>query len=92
MIVPVSSVVVVTHAVPLAFRGTVVFSPPGPVKVMVPVGVPLPGATAVTVAHTVTVSPHTDGLGSAVTVTELAAGLTATSAVPVDEEKHPSPL
>ncbi|RPK36745.1 hypothetical protein EES37_25945 [Streptomyces sp. ADI91-18] len=92
MTVPVSRVVVVKHAVPLAFRGTVVFSPPGPVKVMVPVGVPLPGATAVTVAQTVTVWPHTEGVGSTVTDTVLDAWLTVTGAVPVDEEKHPSPL
>ncbi|MGW6977758.1 hypothetical protein [Streptomyces sp. NPDC054952] len=43
-------------------------------------------------AQTVTVSPHTDGLGSTVTDTELDAWLTVTGAVPVDEEKHPSPL
>ncbi|GAA3079523.1 hypothetical protein GCM10020254_24710 [Streptomyces goshikiensis] len=92
MIVPVSSVVVVKQAVPLASRVTVSLSPPAPVKVTVPVGVPLPGATAVTVAHTVTVWPHTEGVGSTVTDTVLAAWLTVTGAVPVDEEKHPSPL
>ncbi|GAA3079515.1 hypothetical protein GCM10020254_24700 [Streptomyces goshikiensis] len=91
MTVPVSRVVVVTQAVPLAFSGTVVFSP-APVKVMVPVGVPLPGATAVTVAHTVTVWPHTEGSGSTVTDTVLDAWLTVTSSEPVDGRKQVSPL
>ncbi|GAA3079471.1 hypothetical protein GCM10020254_24640 [Streptomyces goshikiensis] len=53
---------------------------------------PLPGATAVAVAHTVTLSPHTEGSGSTETVVVLAAWLTVTSKVSVDEEKHPSPL
>ncbi|GAA3079462.1 hypothetical protein EES37_25955 [Streptomyces sp. ADI91-18] len=91
MIVPVSRVVVVKHAAPLAFSGTVVLSP-APVKVMVPVGVPLPGSTAVALAHTVTVSPHTEGSGSTDTVVMLAAWLTVTSTVPVEPVKHVSPL
>ncbi|GAA3079530.1 hypothetical protein GCM10020254_24720 [Streptomyces goshikiensis] len=90
--VPPVRVLVVRHAVPLASSVSVTFSPPGPVKVTVPVGVPPPGATAVTVAQTVTASPHTEGLGLTVTDTVLAAWLTVTGAVPVDEEKHPSPL
>ncbi|GAA3079543.1 hypothetical protein GCM10020254_24740 [Streptomyces goshikiensis] len=91
MTVPLVRVLVVTHAVPLALRGTVVLSP-APVKVMVPVGVPLPGAMAVTVAQTVTVWPHTEGLGLTETVVVLAAWLTVAGAVPVDEERHALPL
>ncbi len=90
--VPVSSVVVVTQAVPSVARGTVSSSPPGAVKVTEPVGVPLPGATAVTVAHTVTVSPHTDGFGSTTTDTVLVAGLTPTSVISVEVVKQLSPL
>jgi hypothetical protein len=40
-------------------------------KVTVPVGVPVAGATAVTVAVNVTVCPKTDGLTDEVTVVEL---------------------
>ncbi|RPK36902.1 hypothetical protein EES37_25930 [Streptomyces sp. ADI91-18] len=92
MTVPVSSAVVVTHAVPLVSRVTVSFSPPAPVKVTVPVGVPLPGATAVTVAHTVTASPHTEGSGSTDTVVVLAAWLTVTSKGASEPAKQESPL
>ncbi|MFD9419687.1 hypothetical protein ACFWC9_33985 [Streptomyces goshikiensis] len=77
---------------PLASSGTVSLSPPGPVKVTVPVGVPLPGATAVTSAHRVTVWPHTEGLGFTERVVVLAAWLTVTGAVPVDGRKQESPL
>ncbi|GAA3079500.1 hypothetical protein GCM10020254_24680 [Streptomyces goshikiensis] len=83
---------VVRHAVPLASSVSVTFSPPGPVKVTVPVGVPLPGATAVTVAHTVTASPHTEGSGSTVTDTVLDAWLTVASSEPVDGRKQVLPL
>ena len=55
--------VVVRQAWPEASRVTVWLSPPGPVKVTVPVGVPVPGGLVVTVAQTVTDWPHTDGFG-----------------------------
>ena len=42
-------------------------------NVTVPVGVPLPGATAATVAVNVTDWPNTDGLCDELTVLELAA-------------------
>ena len=49
---------------------------------MVPPGVPLPGATAATVALTVTGWPVTDGSGaSLLTVTAVAARFTACAAV-----------
>ncbi len=82
----------VTQAVPSVARGTVSSSPPGAVKVTVPVGVPVPGATAVTVAHTVTVSPHTEGSVSTDTETLLAAGSTVTLCAPVEMAKQLSPL
>ncbi len=89
---PPARLLVVRHAVPSGETGDVSFSPPGPVKVTVPVGVPVPGATAVTVAHTVTDWPQTDGFGSTDTVTALVAGSTVTSVAPVDGRKQPSPL
>src|SRR6266516_4835510 len=46
------------------------------VKVTVPVGVPAPGATALTVAVKVTIWPDTDGLTEEVTVVVLLALLT----------------
>ena len=49
---------------------------PSMVKVTVPVGVPEPGATALTVAVKVTVWPDTDGLTEEVTVVVLLALLT----------------
>ncbi len=52
--VPEVSEVLEKHALPVASSATVTFTPPGPVKVTVPVGVPEPGAFVVTVAHTVT--------------------------------------
>ena len=45
-------------------------------KVTVPVGVPDPGATALTVAVNVTDCPNTDGFTDEVTVVELLAWLT----------------
>jgi hypothetical protein len=45
-------------------------------KVTVPVGIPEPGATALTVAVNVTPSPKTDGFSDDVTVVELLALLT----------------
>ena len=49
---------------------------PSMVKVTVPVGVPAPGATALTVAVKVTVWPDSDGLTEEVTVVVLLALLT----------------
>jgi hypothetical protein len=45
-------------------------------KVTVPVGVPVPGAIALTVAVNVTVWPNTDGFADEVTVVELESWLT----------------
>jgi hypothetical protein len=63
------------------------------VNVTVPVGVPEPGAFAVTVAQTVTDCPHTDGFGVTDTEVVVDASFTVTDAVPVDPVKHAlSPL
>ncbi|OEU98561.1 hypothetical protein AN217_12880 [Streptomyces qinglanensis] len=62
-------------------------------KVTVPVGVPEPGGSAVTVAHTVTDSPQTEGLGVAVTVVVVVLGVTNRAMAPVEGAKQgPSPL
>ncbi len=91
--VPVASTVVVTHAVPEASSAVVSLSPPGPVKVTVPVGVPEPGGSMVTVAHNSTDSPHTDGSGLAVTTVVVGAALTTWSSRPEAEGlKLASPL
>ena len=90
--VPVASVVLVMQAWPEALSGTVWLSPPGPVKVTVPVGVPEPGGLVVTVAQTVTDWPHTDGFGVAVTAVVVLAGLTVTARVPVEVLWQVSPL
>ncbi|OEV26789.1 hypothetical protein AN220_07260 [Streptomyces nanshensis] len=90
--VPVASTVVATHAVPEASSATVSLSPPGPVKVTVPVGVPEPGASVVTVAHTSTDSPHTDGFGVAVATVVVDASSTVTSVLPDETAAQPSPL
>ncbi len=59
MTVPVARSLVVTQAWPVPSRAAVWLSPPGPVKVTVPVGVPEPGAAVVTAAHSVTLCPQT---------------------------------
>lgn len=61
-------------------------------KVTVPVGVPVPGATGVTVAVIVTGWPKTDGSGEEVTVVRVDALRTTMTPVPVDEVKLASPL
>ncbi len=62
-------------------------------KVTVPVGTPEPGASVVTVAHTVTDSPHTDGSGDTVTAVVVAAAFTVTVVLSVEPAKQgPSPL
>ncbi len=76
---PVSSTVVVTHAMPPESSDTVSLSPPGPVNVTGPDGLPTPEETGATVAQSVTVSPHTDGSGSTETATETGAWLTTCS-------------
>jgi hypothetical protein len=61
--------------------------------VTVPVGVPEPGATALTVAVNVTLCPKTDGLTDDVTVVELLSWLTVwVIAAEVLLEKLLSPL
>src|SRR5262245_12802671 len=63
----------VSFACPAAFS-TIVLSIVGPSrKVTVPVGVPVAGATTLTVAVTTNGWPMTDGFGTAVTVVALAA-------------------
>ena len=64
------------------------------VKVMVPVGVPAPGATALTVAVKVTAWPKTDGSAVELTVVLLEAWLTTCGEVesaPVEVKKFVSP-
>jgi hypothetical protein len=73
----------VTDAAPEA-RATVWFNPPGPVKVTVPVGVPVESPFAVTVAVSVTVCPVTDGSGVADRPVVVGAGFTVTAFVPDD--------
>jgi hypothetical protein len=87
--VPVDNVDTVTQAWP-ATSATVWFGPPSPLNVTVPVGVPEPGAFAVTVAHTVTDCPHTDGFGVTDTEDVVDASFTVTDAVPVDGRKQAS--
>ena len=58
------------------------------VKVTVPVGVPVAGATAATVAVNVTACPNTEGLGAEVTVVLLAALFTTCG----DAESSPEPV
>ena len=62
-------------------------------KLTVPVGVPLPGATALTVAVKVTDSPKTEGLSDEVTLLVVAAWLTVwVRGAEVLVTKLPSPL
>jgi hypothetical protein len=64
-------------------------------KFTVPVGVPVPGATAATVAVKVTVWPNNDGLAAEVRVVVVDAGLTTwgeAKSLPVDAWKLVSPL
>ena len=64
------------------------------VKVTVPVGVPVAGATAATMAVNVTACPNTEGLGAEVTVVLLEALFTTwgeAESFPVDVRKLPSP-
>ena len=64
------------------------------VKVTVPLGVPAPGATALTTAVMVTLCPNTEGLGAELTVVLLAALFTTcgdAESFPVDVRKLPSP-
>ena len=86
--VPVARVVEVKQAWPEASSATVWLSPPGPVKVTVPVGVPDPGALVATTAQTETVCPHTEGLGNALTVVVVPAGLTVTPTVSMEPSKQ----
>ncbi|AGP60079.1 hypothetical protein M271_43545 [Streptomyces rapamycinicus NRRL 5491] len=58
----------------------------------VPVGVPAPGGTAVTVAVKVTGSPTAEGSGAVVTAVAVAAGWTVCESVPRDVRKFASPL
>ena len=62
-------------------------------KLTVPVGVPLPGATALTVVVKVNDSPKTEGLSDEVTLLEVAAWLTfRVRGADVLFTKLPSPL
>ncbi len=82
MVVPPTSVPV---------RDTVV-TPLVATKVIVPVGVPAPGATGATVAVKLTDCPTTDGSGEVVTVVVVAAGRTVWVSVPLEPAKLASPL
>ena len=62
------------------------------VKVTVPVGVPVPGATTATVAVNVTDWPTTDGDPDELTDVEVAAGATDWPTVPDDPAKETLPL
>ncbi|CAM5470742.1 hypothetical protein SANTM175S_02818 [Streptomyces antimycoticus] len=61
-------------------------------KVTVPVGTPVPGATGVTVAVNVTVAPSVDGSGAEDTEVVVADWTTRMTLAPVDGEKSASPL
>ena len=76
------------QACPAASSATVWLSPPGPVKVTVPVGIPEPGALVVTFAQTSTDSPQTDGFGSTETRVVVSAGSTVTAALPTEPAKQ----
>jgi hypothetical protein len=58
----------------------------------VPVGVPAPGATGVTVALSVTGAPNTEGSGEVVTVVVVITWLTVWVVLPVEGRKPSSPL
>ena len=90
---PVTRPVVVVDATPEPLTVAVTLSPPGCVKVTVPVGVPEPGLLVVTEVDRLTVWPVTDGSGEAVTAPiVVAAGLTVTAAVPEVAANVASPL
>ncbi len=73
----------VTEAFPDASRVPVTVGPSAlMMKVTVPVGVPLPGGTAATLAVSVTVSPQTGAGGTKVTVVVVADWLTCWMVVP----------
>jgi hypothetical protein len=61
-------------------------------KVTVPVGTPLPGATAATVPVKTTACPVTEGLGSPTTVVTVLACNTVVAAMPALPVKRASPL
>src|SRR5439155_21134157 len=73
--VPTLSAEVLSVAVP-ELSATGACGVPSMVKVTVPLGVPEPGETALTVAVNVTVWPETDGLAEETTVVALLALLT----------------
>jgi hypothetical protein len=89
---PADSVVVLNVAVPLV-RGTAGWAVPSRVKTTLPVGVPTPGATALTVAVKVTACPKTEGLAEDVTAVLVLALLTVcVKLAEVLGLKFPSPL
>src|SRR4051794_22418207 len=92
---PVAGKLVVIVAVPPVPTATVATTTLPSLKVTVPVGVPLPGATAATVAVKVTAWPVTAGLTDDRRATVVAAGLTVTGvaaeallAKPLEPEKE----
>ncbi len=82
----------------MATLGLRVFNSPMPIDVVpsrnvtVPVGVPAPGFTALTVAVKVTFWPNTDGLTEDVTVVDVLALFTVCSTLPLLVAKFVSPL
>jgi hypothetical protein len=91
--VPMGMSSVVTDTVPDAPSGAVnVGPPPLTVNVTVPVGVPDPGATAATVAVSVTGSPKTDDDGDVVTEVVVAAWFTFWKMDAEEGSRFASPL
>src|SRR5215467_13263042 len=70
VLLPVASVEMLNEATPLLLRGTWARMPLPCWKMTCPVGVPVPGGTAATVAVTVTDCPTFDGLGVAATAVD----------------------
>jgi hypothetical protein len=89
LLLPTSSCVLATDATPPT-RGTIWGLPPRS-NVTAPVGVPLAGAAAVTVAVRVTLSPATDGPGAAVRTVVVDPCPTVAEAVPLEPLKSSLP-
>ena len=88
--VPAGSRAVVKDAAPVASSATMAGAPP-PVKVTVPLGIPVPD-TGATVAVNVTRSPTTDGLRLLTTTVVVAALFTVCVTEPELARKTASPL
>ena len=90
---PKLNVAVASVACPDALTVTLVGEPPSSVNATVPVRVPAPGATGLTVAVKLTDWPNTDGLAEDASVVVVSASLTVWMRfVEVLPLKFPSPL